>query len=236
MSTYGIEVIGSDGSGSYIVADTTKDLVNYAVVAVGTASSVNLTATQGKFPLLFINANQTANTGKIITSTFAGFSRAFRKLSFSTDQYLNIDITANETATVDYILLKDMTGITNSSSAGDYGIQIFTAAGEVAVDSRRFLTDTTFNIKAAFPPGTVQGLNGQLGTDPDQYVDSSWFILFNSGAEGFSGTGALFNGSGTGTGIRHYSFMEDVGSRERMGTSNLNSRFFSNFDTILIGE
>ena len=36
-----------------------------------------------------------------------------------------------------------MTGISNSSSAGDYGIQIFTAAGEVAVDSRRFLTATT---------------------------------------------------------------------------------------------
>ena len=66
--TYGIQITGVDGSGSYIVADTTKDLVNYAVVSVGTASSVDLTATQGKFPLLMINGNQTGNTGKIIST------------------------------------------------------------------------------------------------------------------------------------------------------------------------
>ena len=235
MSTYGIEITGSDGSGSYIVADTTKDLVNYAVVAVGTASSVDLTATQGKFPLLMINANQTGNTGKIITTTFAGFARAFRKLSFSFDSSLNISITSNQSATVDYILLKDMTGISNSSTAGDYGVQIFTAAGEVAVDSRRFLTDTTFNIKAAFPPGTVSGNNGTLSTDPDQYVDSSWFTLLNAG-DGQAGTGALFNPGGGSAGIKHYSFLEDTGNSERGGTSTINSRFFSNFDTILIGE
>lgn len=233
--TYGIQITGSDGSGSYIVADTTKDLVNYAVVAVGTASSVDLTATQGKFPLLMINGNQTGNTGKIITTTFAGFARAFRKLSFTFDSNNNIDITANETATIDYILLKDMTGISNSSTAGDYGVQILTAAGEVAVDSRRFLTDTTFNIKAAFPPATVSGDNGTISTDPDQYVNSDWFIFLNAG-DGVAGAGALFNPSGGAAGIKHYSFLEDTGNSERGGTTQINSRFFSNFDTILIGE
>ena len=233
--TYGIQITGEDGSGSYIVADTTKDLVNYAVVAVGTASSVDLTATQGKFPLLMINGNQTGNTGKIITTTFAGFARAFRKLSFTFDSNNNIDITANETATIDYILLKDMTGISNSSTAGDYGVQILTAAGEVAVDSRRFLTDTTFNIKAAFPPATVSGDNGTISTDPDQYVNSDWFIFLNAG-DGVAGAGALFNPSGGAAGIKHYSFLEDTGNSERGGTTQINSRFFSNFDTILIGE
>ena len=233
--TYGIQITGEDGSGSYIVADTTKDLVNYAVVAVGTASSVDLTATQGKFPLLMINGNQTGNTGKIITTTFAGFARAFRKLSFTFDSNNNIDITANETATIDYILLKDMTGISNSSTAGDYGVQILTAAGEVAVDSRRFLTDTTFNIKAAFPPATVSGDNGTISTDPDQYVNSDWFIFLNAG-DGVAGAGALFNPSGGAAGIKHYSFLEDTGNSERGVTTQINSRFFSNFDTILIGE
>ena len=233
--TYGIQITGEDGSGSYIVADTTKDLVNYAVVAVGTASSVNLTSTQGKFPLLMVNGNQTGNTGKIITTTFAGFARAFRKLSFTFDSNNNIDITANETATIDYILLKDMTGISNSSTAGDYGVQILTAAGEVAVDSRRFLTDTTFNIKAAFPPATVSGDNGTISTDPDQYVNSDWFIFLNAG-DGVAGAGALFNPSGGAAGIKHYSFLEDTGNSERGGTTQINSRFFSNFDTILIGE
>ena len=92
--SYGIEITGSDGSGSYIVADTGKDLVNYAVVATGTAQSVNLTSTQGKRPILMINGNQTANTGKIITTSFAGFSRSSKKLTFSTDQYGNLSVTS----------------------------------------------------------------------------------------------------------------------------------------------
>ena len=144
--SHGIEVTGVDGSGGYIVTDTGKDLVNYALVATGTAQSVNLTSTQGKRPILMINGNQTANTGKIITTSFAGFSRSFKKLNFSLDQYGNINVTSQSNAIIDYILLKYMTGITNASSAGSYGFQVFTASGEVAVDSRRFLTDTTFNI------------------------------------------------------------------------------------------
>ena len=241
MSTYGIEVIGSDGSGSYIVADTGKDLVNYAVVATGTAQSVNLTSTQGKRPLLMINGNQTANTGKIITTSFAGFSRSFKKLAFSIDQYGNINVSSITNATIDYILLKDMTGITNASSAGSYGFQVFTAAGEVAVDSRKFLTDTKFLIKAVWPPGTRSGNNGLLSSDPDQFVDSSWFFVVESGAEGVTGTGALFNptGGGVQAGIKNYNFLEDVivgGEGGMGGASNQSTVYFSNFSTIMIGE
>ena len=238
---YGIEVTGVDGSGGYIVTDTGKDLVNYAVVATGTAQSVNLTSTQGKRPILMINGNQTANTGKIITTSFAGFSRSFKKLNFSLDQYGNINVTSQSNATIDYILLKDMTGITNASSAGSYGFQVFTAAGEVAVDSRRFLTDTKFLIKAVWPPGTRSGNNGLLSSDPDQYVDSSWFFLFAGGVEGYTGTGALFNptGGGVQAGIKNYNFLEDVGTGGEGGMgggSNSSSIYFSNFSTIMIGE
>ena len=242
MSTYGIEVIGSDGSGSYIVADTAKDLVNYAVVATGTAQSVNLTSTQGKRPILMINGNQTANTGKIISSAFAGFSRSFKKLTFSTDIYGNISVTSSTNATIDYILLKDMTGITNASSAGSYGFQIFTAAGEVAVDSRRFLTDTKFLIKAVWPPGTRSGNNGLLSADPDQYVDSGWFFVVAAGSEGTTGTGALFNptGGGSQAGIKNYNFIENLGGEGGEGgmggSSNQSTVYFSNFSTIMIGE
>ncbi len=238
---YGIEVTGVDGSGGYIVTDTGKDLVNYAVVATGTAQSVNLTSTQGKRPILMINGNQTANTGYIITTTFSGFSRSFKKLNFSIDQYNNISVTSESNATIDYILLKDMTGITNASSAGSYGFQVFTSAGEVAVDSRRFLTDTKFLIKAVWPPGTRSGNNGLLSSDPDQYVDSSWFFLFSGGSEGYTGTGALFNptGGGSQAGIKNYNFLEDlgVGGEGGMGGgSNQSSIYFSNFSTIMIGE
>jgi hypothetical protein len=235
---YGIEVTGVDNSGGYIVTDTAKDLVNYAVVATGTAQSINLTSTQGKRPILMINGNQTANTGKIITTSFAGFSRSFKKLTFSNDQYGNINVTSTTNATIDYILLKDMTGITNASSAGSYGFQVFTAAGEVAVDSRRFLTDTKFLIKAVWPPGTRSGNNGLLSSDPDQYVDSSYFFLFDGGVEGTTGTGALFNptGGGVSAGIKNYNFLEDISSEGGGGTSNQSSVYFSNFSTIMIGE
>ena len=109
---YGIEVIGEDASGSYKVTDTNLDLVNYAVVATGTGSTISMTTgssgTGGKKTILLINANQSGNTGKIISCGFGGFSKVMKKLTFSTDQYNNISVSSSASATVDYILLKDM--------------------------------------------------------------------------------------------------------------------------------
>jgi len=237
---YGIEVIGEDASGSYKVTDTNLDLVNYAVVATGTGSTISMTTgssgTGGKKTILLINANQSGNTAKIISCGFGGFSKVMKKLTFSTDQYNNISVSSSASATVDYILLKDMTGIGNATGSGDYGLQIKTAAGEVMVDSRRFRTDTTFLFKAAWAPGTRSGMGSSLTNDPDLYCDVTNFQLLTTG-DNIDGAGALWNPSGSYVGIRHYNWIEDLGIGSEGGSqSNQASMYFSNFNTILIGE
>lgn len=241
MTTYGIRVTGTDNSGGYLVTDSEKDLVNYAVVASGSAQSIDLTSTQGKRPILLINGNSSANSGKIISTEFAGFSRSFVKLEFSIDSNNNISVTSENDATVDYVLLKDMTGIGNATGSGDYGLRIKTAAGETAVDSRKFLTDTRFLLKQVWGPGTRSGNNGLLSADPDEYVDTGWMFIFSGGSEGYTVTGALFNptGGGSQAGIKNYNFLEDlgIGGEGGMGGgSSQSSLYLSNFSTIMTGQ
>jgi hypothetical protein len=242
--TYGLRVTGADGSGSYLVADTDKDLVNYAVVATGTASSVNLGSTQGRRPILLINANSSGNTAKIISTKFAGYARAFYKYTYTTYSNGSLSVDSESTATVDYVLLKDMTGIANATGSGDYGLRVKTAAGDVAVDSRRFLTDIRFLLKNVWGPGT-RGGNGYavFSTDPDEFIDTSWMAAFGSAnsAEGFSIAGALFNPSGgsSNAGIKHFNFLEDIGSFGEGGgggSSGQNTVYFSNFSTVMTGQ
>ena len=42
--SYGIQIDGSDGGGSYTVADTSSNAVNYVVVASGTSTGTITTA------------------------------------------------------------------------------------------------------------------------------------------------------------------------------------------------
>lgn len=242
--SYGLRVTGTDSSGSYLVADTDKDLVNYAVVATGTASSVNLGSTQGKRPIFLINGNSSGNTAKIISTKFAGFARAFYKYTYTNLSNGSISVDSEATATVDYVLLKDMTGIDNATGSGSYGLRVKTAAGDVAVDSRRFLTDIRFLLKNVWGPGTRGGNGSALfSTDPDEFIDTAWMAAFGSAnsAEGYSIAGVLFNptGGSSSAGIKHFNFLEDIGSFGEGGGgggSSVNTVYFSNFSTVMTGQ
>jgi hypothetical protein len=65
---YGIEIIGNDSNGSFLVTDTSQDLVNYAIVATGTGTSVNLTSTQGLKPIVFAKPT----SGSTLSNTVYG--------------------------------------------------------------------------------------------------------------------------------------------------------------------
>lgn len=232
--TYGLEITGTDSAGSYKVTDTALDLVNYAVVATGTGYSVDLTSTQGQRPILLVNGGTaTANQGYVISSVFSGNYRNFKRISFTTNQYgtKEIDTIANATG-LSWILLKDMTGITPSASAGTYGMQIFTSAGATAFDSRSLLTNITANIKVVWGPGTKTGDNGSLTTDEDLYCDSGWFF-YQSVSEGDSLSGVLWNMSGTFRGVRLQNWI-NLGVGEEFGGSG--TTHFTNFGTIILGE
>lgn len=231
--TYGIEITGSDTAGSYTVTDTALDLVNYAVVASGTGYQVDLTSTQGQRPILLVRGTATANQGYTISAQLSGTYRVFKRINFTVSGSTGekeIESVNNATG-LEWILLKDMTGITPSTGAGDYGIQIFTAAGATAFDSRSLLTNTTAQIKAVWGPGTRSGNNSSLTTDEDLYCDSGWFF-YQSVSEGDSLSGVLWNVGGSFRGVRLQNWI-NLGLEEFGGSSTTH---FSNFSTIVLGE
>jgi len=182
---YGIEIIGNDSNGSFLVTDTSQDLVNYAIVATGTGTSVNLTSTQGLKPIVFAKPT----SGSTLSNTVYGcqFStgniRTFKKATITyTGSNNSYSIGTLSDATMDYIVVKDMTGITYSGST-TYGVQILTANQDVAVDSRRFLSNDTFVINAIKAAGTVAGSGGLIYTGASglQYVNTEFTRMFAAG-------------------------------------------------------
>ncbi len=230
--SYGIEVTGEDTNGSYLVTDSSKDLINYAVVATGSATSVNLTSTQGLKPLVFIKPP----SGATISNTLYGcqFStgniRTFKKATLTyTSSNNSVTIGALSDATMDYFVVKDMTGITYSGS-DTYGIQILTSNGDVAVDSRRFLSNDTFTISNIKGARTVSGNGGQIYYDTTRrYVNSEFTSMFaptNLAEEQIQAILWMTNQA------RFYGYYND----ESFGPPNGSTMYFNNFSTIMSAE
>ena len=230
--SYGIEVTGEDTNGSYLVTDSSKDLINYTVVATGSATSVNLTNTQGLKPLVFIKPP----SGATISNTLYGcqFStgniRTFKKATLTyTSSNNSVTIGALSDATMDYFVVKDMTGITYSGS-DTYGIQILTSNGDVAVDSRRFLSNDTFTISNIKGARTVSGNGGQIYYDTTRrYVNSEFTSMFaptNLAEEQVQAILWMTNQA------RFYGYYND----ESFGPPNGSTMYFNNFSTIMSAE
>lgn len=230
--SYGIEVTGEDTNGSYLVTDSSKDLINYTVVATGSATSVNLTSTQGLKPLVFIKPP----SGATISNTLYGcqFStgniRTFKKATLTyTSSNNSVTIGALSDATMDYFVVKDMTGITYSGS-DTYGIQILTSNGDVAVDSRRFLSSDTFTISNIKGARTVSGNGGQIYYDTTRrYVNSEFTSMFaptNVAEEQIQAILWMTNQA------RFYGYYND----ESFGPPNGSTMYFNNFSTIMSAE
>jgi hypothetical protein len=233
---YGIEVIGEDSNGTYLVTDSSKDLINYVVVAKGTGTSVNLTSTQGLKPLVFIKPP----TGATLTDTLYGCQfasgnlRTFKKATLTyTSQNNSVTIGNLSDATMDYFVVKDMTGITYSGT-DTYGIQVLTANGDVAVDSRRFLTNDTFTISNIKGARTVSGNNGQIYFDGStrRYVNSEFTQMFVAGSgidreEQVQAIKWMTNQA------RFYGYYNDVSFGPGNGGSTM---YFNNFSTIMSAQ
>jgi len=230
--SYGIEVTGEDTNGSYLVTDSSKDLINYTVVATGSATSVNLTNTQGLKPLVFIKPP----SGATISNTLYGcqFStgniRTFKKATLTyTSSNNSVTIGALSDATMDYFVVKDMTGITYSGS-DTYGVQILTSNGDVAVDSRRFLSNDTFTISNIKGARTVSGNGGQIYYDTTRrYVNSEFTSMFaptNLAEEQVQAILWMTNQA------RFYGYYND----ESFGPPNGSTMYFNNFSTIMSAE
>ena len=221
---FGISITGNDTGGNFIVQDTDLNMINYQVISSGTASSIPSSSFPGD-ARLFINGNVgSSNTNKFITID-RNSGNTFKTVGFSGSLGNNISNITYTTCTVNYLVLQKMTAISNSG--GNYGIQILTSAGEVAFDTRRLLTNTSFLFTGdTKQPNVVSGDGGTISADGDTYCDSNILFEFTSN----SASAIRWRGTGVGTNRVEYLHFRSFSGR----TSS--TSYINNFGTILTGK
>ena len=184
---YGIQITGNDGGGNYTVTDTANNLINYAVVASGVGSSVTLGTGVTKRPLIFVNAKgvtdasgtySMSTSNPFISATMykgvlATWDQSTRTAAFFTSrvewQTDRFDA-VNTSRSMNYFIAVDSADVpTALHSSDNYGLQIFTSGGAVAVDSRRFPTNLTFDVSSVLPAPSARGTTITL--DEDAYIE-----------------------------------------------------------------
>ena len=103
---------------------------------------------------------------------------------------------------MDYFVVRKASTVIdlNLHTNDDYGLQLWTEGGELALDSRSFTSDKTFYIESYLPPESNFGVLNQSGTQSlsysaGSYVNIEWALTgpsinnpsFNEGASGVSG-------------------------------------------------
>ena len=224
---YGIQIVGNDTGGDFIVQDTDLNMINYQIVAQGVASSY----TPSSGDKIFINGNYSGTQGFPICVQYAsGGVVNFQKVSFSGNAGQHLSSVSVTAANCNYIVLRKAN--IASTSGGNYGIQLFTSSGTVAFDSRRLATNVndTFVMTESRAPRSVSGNNGQITTDGDAYLEiDALFSLIVPGLAEASVSACTWNGSGTAAGrLRYLSFFS---SHENQSTD-----YFTNHNTMLLGK
>lgn len=174
--SFGIEVIGKDSSGSFIVTDTGKNLLGYSIIAAGAGSSVQITGST-KQPLIFVNATgvTAADTAGIVSrwdpsnNTFYFYSPVVHNYTTSP---LDADIQLTARA-VNYFAVQSMDEVSADTSQ-THGVQIMASNGDVMVDSRSFPVNGTFFISKIVSAGNATA-GATLTTNEDSYVEMSTF-------------------------------------------------------------
>lgn len=220
---FGIQIIGNDTAGDFIVQDTDLDIINYQVTATGTANYISSSSYPGN-ARLFVNGNVgTSNLNKFITLDRT--SDKFKTVTFSGSLGSNISNITYTDCNVNYLILKEMSAVSNSG--GNYGIQLFTSTGAVAFDSRRIITNTSFFFTGDYKQSAaVTGDGGFISHDGDIYCDTG--ILFEFGAN--SASAIRWKGTGVGTSRVEYLHFRSVTGR------TLATSYINNFGTIVTGK
>jgi hypothetical protein len=188
---YGIKVTGNDAGGDYTVTDTDNNLINYSVVTAGAGSSVTLDSGITKQPLIFVNAKgvtdasgtytltdpgsgtTTMRLGVVVTWNSTTRTAAFftTRVAWQTSPTFNW-ISVNTSRSMNYFIAVDSADVPGSQhTSGTYGLQVFTSGGAVAVDSRRFPTNKTYDVNSVLASGSSAG--STITLDEDAYVETS---------------------------------------------------------------
>lgn len=227
---FGIEIVGADGSGDFIVQDTDLNMINYQITATGTASSISQSSVADA--RLFVNGNVSGTQSQYVCTTISGGNYNFHKINytFNNSNLENISLTA---VSVNYIILKQMNAISNSGN--NYGIQLFTNTGAVAFDSRRILTNSSFVFTESKGATTVSGNFGTISSDGDSYVDiEAMYSLILTNSVEDTASGIRWNG--TGIAANRIQFLNFFNQQGRGGGNSTQTAYRSNFNTIVLGK
>ena len=227
---FGIEIVGADGSGDFIVQDTDLNMINYQITASGQASSISQSSVSDA--RLFVNGNVSGTQSQYVCTTISGGNYNFHKINytFNNSNLENVSLTA---VSVNYIILKQMNAISNSGN--NYGIQLFTNTGAVAFDSRRILTNSSFVFTESKGATTVSGNFGTISSDGDSYVDiEAMYSLILTNSVEDTASGIRWNG--TGTAANRIQFLNFFNQQGRGGGNSTQTAYRSNFNTIVLGK
>jgi len=170
---YGMEVTGADGSGTFLIADTSANLVHQSVSHAGTASTVTISGAIDK-PQIFVNAKNVSGQNEGI---FAVWNAATRTVSFYA---LTIVFISNSAANsiwtpkaVNYFIVRNAGE--NPNLGHNYGMQLLTSSGVVALDTRSFGTNSTHYISEVSAGNlNANSYGDQITADQDAYIEMGW--------------------------------------------------------------
>jgi len=180
--SYGLVVKSFDGGGNEIIQlDTERGLVNYVITAMGSGWSVPVSG-YGKNRLVFIRPHTDANGNyvqgvddevailagtlggpvmKFVSSDYAAYNRD----GFAWNQ-------AYALRSVQYIIMEDVTNVT---AVGEYGLQVLTAGGESAFDSRKIKFNAGLRVNSIIPARALNGYGSDpISTDASKYISADW--------------------------------------------------------------
>ena len=208
--SYGLQITGNDAGGNFTVADTDLSMVNLIVTDVGRASSFNLQGGIRPGDYIFVRDPSAPGEGGYTPVQVEGppgqgnvqFDYPF---VYSIETELNGDINFVGSAwtwvssntvyglrelyiysgfevVMDYFVVRKASTVVDLNLNVDekYGLQLFTEAGEIALDSRSFTSNKTFYIESYLPPENNFGVlpantqSDSLNYSAGCYVNLEW--------------------------------------------------------------
>lgn len=221
--SYGLQVNGEDGFGEFIQVDTDLGLRGFVITHAGSGSQISGIGYTDYDALVFVKGP--IGTGEIICV------EQNSDTTFFVTPESNYQGVFGEPVVVDYFVAQKVDDV---SPIGDYGLQVFTQNGTVALDSRRITQNISFNVISVVPPNTIDGSNSVIHVDETKYVELSRWSFFN---EGGVGEQSFAGAEWTSTSIRHWDLeSEEYEDEGYGGQSSGGVLYWDNYAAILVAD
>lgn len=239
--SYGVEMIGNDGTSDFLVMNSDLNPDNYQIVATGSGTSLNTSSYvgTGAQARVFIKPQ----SGGPTTADISGNTYTFYRYNITEDNNAKIIEATRTSISVSWMILSDIKNTSVNTSMGNYGLQIFKANGDVAFDSRRLQQNNSFrllelksrNTVGGDPQTTAATVAGPSSDVLNYYVEAST-LFHQTGSTSGNIHGFEILGSGSGTVLRHmYATWNEASGGGGRGGQNITT-YANNQFPIIYGE